>query len=336
MSHKDWARPAAQQTYTKPSYPPQFDTIIVGAGPAGMTATVYAARRKMTVLLICGHEIGGQMRWSSDIENYSSIKKITGPELTDRFYHHIKSLELDSAHFDVWIREKEVVTKIEKQGESFHVSTSSGETFLSKTLILTAGKVPRTLNIPGEEIARQGNGLSFCATCDAPLYKDKKMAIVGGGNSAMDVALQLEKYTNDITIFTDLDHLIGENVLMEKLAKSPAIHVKYQTKTLEVLLDDHQQVRGLLYTENGGSPQEFSCTGIFEEIGNIPATTFLDGFLTLNEKGEIPVNRQMRTEKAGVFAAGDVTDEIHKQVIVASGQGAIAALEAHEFILNSR
>jgi alkyl hydroperoxide reductase subunit F len=220
---------------------------------------------------------------------------------------------------------------------TFSVTTSRGQKFTSKTLVITAGKTPRTLGIPGEKTAMQGNGLSFCATCDAPIYTGKKMAIIGGGNSSMDVALQLETLTDDITIFTDLPTLIGEGVLMEKVQKSSTISVKYSTQAREILLDEHNHVRGIRYTENGGKEKKFACEGIFEEIGHIPATEFLRNFegLTLNEKEEIVTDRRCRTSLPGVFAAGDVTDQAHKQIIVAAGEGAVAALEAHEFLLNS-
>ena len=340
MSHKDWTRHSVKlhKQFKEPSYPGVFDCIVIGAGPAGMTAAIYGGRRKMKILIICGHNIGGQMTWSSDIENYTGIKKITGPALTDRFYHHVRKLEKDTKNFDVWMRRDENVAEVKKNKDgTFSVTTDTDQPFTSKTIVITAGKTPRTLGIPGEEIAMQGNGLSFCATCDAPLYTGKKMGIIGGGNSAMDVALQLETLTDDITIFTDLPKLMGEGVLMDKVKNSPAISIKYNTQTKEILLDADNQVRGIRYTENGGEEQEFECEGIFEEIGHIPATKFLKDFegLKLNEREEIITDRKCRTSLPAVFAAGDVTDQSHKQVIVAAGEGAIAALEAHEFLLNS-
>ncbi|MBI5414839.1 FAD-dependent oxidoreductase [Candidatus Peregrinibacteria bacterium] len=336
MRSKDWTRQSIRVRHKKSRYPNIFDCIILGAGPAGMTATIYGARRKMSILLICGPKVGGQMKWSSDIENYPGVKKITGPALTDRFFDHVQKISEDPKHFDVWVRTKESARKIGKKKNIFEIHTDQKNVFRSKTILLTMGKIPRTLGIPGEEIAMKGNGLSFCATCDAPLYKDCKMAILGGGNSAMDVALQLEKYTDDITIFTDLDDLMGENVLMEKIKKSKFISVKYSIAVKEILLDKKKHVRGIRYTENGGKIQEFSCTGIFEEIGNIPATSFLEDFVKRNTHGEILTDARCRTNIPGVFAAGDATTELHKQIIVAAGQGAIAALEAHEYILNSQ
>jgi alkyl hydroperoxide reductase subunit F len=315
----------------KSQYPQVFDTIIIGGGPAGMTAAVYAARRKMKALLICG-TVGGQMRWSSDIENYTGIAQATGPEMTKIFMDHIRKVDEDDAHYDLWVREDEKVEKIEKNNEIFTVTTGKGNIFQAYTLTITTGKVPRTLEIPGEKIAMQGNGLSFCATCDAPLYKNKKMAVIGGGNSAMDVAIQLSKFTPDVTIFTNLNHLIGETCLMEKIKNHPGIHVEYGTNTTEILLNAENKVSGIEYKQNG-EEKIFECEGIFEEIGQIPATYFLDGIVDLNDNNEIITNVRKQTSTPGIFAGGDCTDQPHKQVIVAAGEGAIAVLEAHEYLL---
>ncbi len=331
MVHKDWAR-CGDCDDSIENYPDVFDTIIIGAGPAGMTAAVYAARRKMKILLICG-KVGGQMQWSSDIQNYTGVAQATGPELTKLFFDHVKKVDDDNDHFDLWLREKETVENISSKKDVFFVQTNTKQKFRSRTIVVTTGKIPRLLHIPGEDIAMKGNGLSFCATCDAPLYKDKKMVVIGGGNSAMDVALQLSKFTDDITIMTDLDHLIGEAVLMEKVEQHPAISVKFEVKTNEILLDKKVQVRGVLISEGGGKPHEFKCEGIFEEVGQVPATDFLKGVVKLNDRNEIVVNRRCQTNVPGIFAGGDCTDQAHKQVIVAAGEGAIAALEAHEYLL---
>ena len=161
------------------------------------------------------------------------------------------------------------------------------------------------------------------------------MVIIGGGNSAMDVALQLEKFTNDITIMTNLDHLIGEISLMEKVNSSPNINIKYDIDLKEILLNKEQKVRGVRFSEGTGKVQDLVCEGIFEEVGHIPATKFLNDFVTLNQAGEIVTDRLMKTSLAGFFAAGDCNDGYHKQVIVAAGEGAVAALQAHEYLLQN-
>jgi len=329
---KDWQRASADSHKDNPKYPLVFDAIIIGAGPAGMTAAIYAARRKMKILMICG-EVGGQMNWCSDISNWTGVAQSTGPGLRDQFFKHVQEVDEDNEHFDLWLREKEKVTGITKVESEFFVATEHDQVFRAKTIICTAGKKPRVLNIPGEDIAMKGNGLSFSATQDAPLYKDKKMVVVGGGNSAMDVTLQLDKFTDDITIMTNLDHLIGEAAMMEKIEASKNITVKYEVSLKEILLDKNHKVRGVRLSEGKGEVYDFECEGIFEEVGQTPATNFLDGIVDLNEQREIITDRVMNTSTQGFFAAGDCNDGYHKQVIVAAGEGAIAALQAHEYLL---
>lgn len=339
-------------------YPEIFDTIIVGAGPAGMTAAIYAARRKLKTLMICG-TIGGQMKWASDIQNWTGVAQATGPELTNQFYAHIKRIDDDDKAFDLWVREDEKVTGIKKieaknichpelvsgsiqmtdsgqAGMTFHtfeVQTDAGESFMTKTVVICSGKMPRTLGIPGEKIAMKGNGLSFSATSDAPLYQGKKMVVIGGGNSAMDVALQLAKFTDDVTIMTNLDHLIGEDCLMDRVKENPNIEIKYSIGVEEILLSEANKVRGLRLTENGGDVYEFACEGVFEEIGQTPATDFARGIVDLNAADEIIKDKDGKTSVAGIFAAGDCSDQQHKQTIVAAGEAAVAALEAHKYVI---
>ncbi len=329
---KDWNRTGSCTLDIERTYPEVFDMIIVGAGPAGMTAAIYGARRKMKILLVCGN-VGGQMNYCNDIENWTGVAQSTGPALRDQFFSHVKHVDKDNAHFDLWVREKEKVTDITKKEDIFTVNTEAGKSFLAKTIVCTAGKKPRVLGIPGEDIAMNGNGLSFAATSDAPLYKDKKMVIIGGGNSAMDVALQLENFTDDITITTNLDHLIGESCLMEKVKKSPHIDIKYEVQTKEILLDKKDKVRGVTITEGDSDEFDLECEGIFEEIGQIPATQFCKDLVKLNERKEIMTDRLCKSSCPGFFAAGDCNDGYHKQVIVAAGEGAVAALQAHEYIL---
>lgn len=331
---KDWNLKSCDVANHSNNYPAQFDGIIIGAGPAGMTAAIYGARRKMKLLLICG-KVGGQMNYCSDIENWTGVAQSTGPALRDQFFAHVKQVDKDNHHFDLWVREQEMVESIAKENGLFIIKTNTGQTFKTRSVICTSGKKPRTLGVPGEEIAMQGNGLSFAATSDAPLYQDKKMVIIGGGNSAMDVALQMDRYSDDVTIMTNLDHLIGETYLMEKIHKSKHISVKYKVNTKAILLDKNNKVRGVTISENGSTDHDFSCEGIFEEIGQIPATGFCRKIVNHNDQGEIITNRLLHTSCPGFFAAGDCNDGYHKQVIVAAGEGAIAALQAHEYCLKT-
>ncbi len=332
MKERDWS--CINCETDENTYPEVFDTIIIGAGPAGMTAAIYAARRKMKILLICG-KVGGQMMWSSDIENWTGVAQATGPELTKQFFDHVRTVDNDNAHFDLWVRENERATCVDGTFETgFQIKTDTNQTFSAKTIICTTGKIPRTLEVPGEKIAMQGNGLSFCATCDAPLYKDKKMVVIGGGNSAMDVALQLDKFTDDITLLVYDDELIGEVCMREKIEKSPHIQVITNADTKEVLLDANDKVRAVSYKKDSAM-HELLCEGIFEEIGQKPATKFLEKVVKLNEGREIITSSRCETQTKGIFAGGDCSNQVHKQVVVAAAEGAICALEAHELLLRS-
>jgi alkyl hydroperoxide reductase subunit F len=292
----------------------------------------------MKTLMVCG-TIGGQMKWASDIQNWTGVAQATGPELTNQFYAHIKRIDHDDKAFDLWVREEEKVTAIKKnslQDKDYHVfeiATDSGQSFKTKTVVICSGKMPRTLGIPGEKTAMKGNGLSFSATSDAPLYRDKKMAVIGGGNSAMDVALQLAKYTDDITIMTNLDHLIGEACMMDRVEENPNISIKYSVGVEEVVLNKNNKVSGLRMTEGSEESYVFECDGIFEEIGQTPATGFVKEFLELNKGNEIIKDKDCKTSMDGIFAAGDCTDQQHKQTIIAAGEAAVAALEAHKYII---
>ena len=330
---KDWNRDGICSVGHEPRYPQIFDLIIIGAGPAGMTAAVYAARRKMKILFICG-DIGGQMNYANDISNWTGVAQSTGPGLRDQFFSHVKKVDDDNAHFDLWVREKEKVSGVSKVGDEFFVATEGKHVFKSKTVLCTTGKKPRTLGIPGEDIAMKGNGLSFAATQDAPLYKDKEMVVIGGGNSAMDVTVQLMGFAKHITLMTNIDKLMGEGCLMEKIKQSEKVTIKYNVNVEEVLLNADSKVRGVRLTEAGGEAVEHECEGIFEEIGQTPATKFLEGVVDLNDRGEIITNRVMNTNVPGLFAAGDCNDGYHKQVIVAAGEGAVGALQAYEYLLN--
>jgi len=329
---KDWNQDGVCSVGYEPRYPKVFDLIIIGAGPAGMTAAVYAARRKMKILFICGN-VGGQMNYANDISNWTGVAQSTGPGLRDQFFAHVKKVDDDNSHFDLWVRENEKVSGVTKVEDEFFVATEGEHVFKAKTVLCTTGKKPRVLGIPGEDIAMKGNGLSFAATQDAPLYKDKEMVVIGGGNSAMDVTVQLMGFAKKITLMTNLDHLIGEACLMEKVKASDKVDIKYEVNIEEVLLNENSKVCGVRLTEGDGEAYQHNCEGIFEEIGQTPATKFLEGFVDLNERQEIITNRVMNTSVPGFFAAGDCNDGYHKQVIVAAGEGAIGALQAYEYLL---
>jgi len=300
-----------------------YDLIIVGAGPAGITAAIYAARKKMKTLVIAEF-IGGQAAWSSAISNYPGYQFITGPELAQKFEDHIKS-------FDIEVLTGTSVTSIEKKGVEFEVIADSKH-FMSKTLIFTAGRMPRLLGIPGEERLKH-KGVSYCATCDAPFYKNKNVAVIGGGNSALDAVLQLTKIANKIYLLNAEDSLTADPVMVEKAKISEKVEILYSTQAKEILGKDF--VQKLIVVSNGND-RSLDVEGIFVEIGAEPVKLHIkSGKLEIarNERGEVLINNRCETNIPGLFAAGDVTDTPERQIIVAAGYGAVAALSAFRYFV---
>lgn len=298
-----------------------YDVIVAGAGPAGITASVYAARKRMD-LLVLTEDIGGQTVWSGDIENYTGYQFISGVELAGKFEEHIKQ-------YGIEVREKEPVTAIKREGELLRTFTAAGQ-YLSKTLVVASGKRSRQLNVPGEKEFRN-RGLAYCATCDAPLFTDKDVAVVGGGNSALEAGLQLVKIARKIYVINIAPDLTGDDIMREKLLADDKVTVMNGTKVSAVSGGKFVESISI---ENEDGRRDLEVQGVFVEIGLIPNTGFKSD-LELNERGEIKVNNCTETNIKGVFAAGDVTEVPEKQIIIAAGEGAKAALRAFNYVVRS-
>ena len=295
-----------------------YDVIIIGAGPAGITASVYAARKKMDLLVLTG-DIGGQAAWSGDIENYTGYQFVTGTELTSKFEEHMNK-------YGIAVKEGEEVTGIGKDGNVRVVSTGKSE-YRSKTVIVASGKRSKELNVRGETEFRN-KGITYCATCDGPLFAGKEVAIIGGGNSALDAALQLVKIARKVFIINNVPELGGDAIVRDKVMASDKVTVINNAQVSEV--------RGGSFVEKItvdqlGKEREIPVQGVFVEIGLIPNSSFAE-LLERNERGEIMVDSYNRTNIPGIFAAGDVTDVPEKQIIIAAGEGAKAALGAFSYI----
>ena len=298
------------------------DLIIIGAGPAGITAAVYAARKKMSLLLLTG-DIGGQTIWSSDVENYTGYQFITGPELAQKFGEHMHG-------YGIEVKEGEEVTGLKKKGESFLVKTKEGE-YEAKTVIIASGKRSRELGVPGEKEFKN-RGLTYCATCDGPLFSKKDVAIIGGGNSALDAALQLVRIANKIYLINITPTLGGDAIMREKVTADGKVEVYNNSQVTAVLGD--KLVNGIsIKTKN--AKKELAVQGIFVEIGLIPNSGFAR-IIKKNNQGEIKVNSYNETNIPGVFAAGDVTDVPEKQIIIAAGEGSKAALSVFKYLSKKR
>jgi len=299
-----------------------YDLIILGAGPAGMTAGVYAARKQLDTLVITS-DIGGQATWSDGIENYLGYVYITGAELVKKFEEHLTK-------FDIKIEFTRVVRLVHDNG-LFTVHTEDTREFTARSVIVATGKSPRMLDVPGEK-EFVGRGVTYCATCDGPLFSGQHVAVVGGGNSGLEAALQLMKICPKVYLLELEDKLRGDEIVQNKI--KGAQNVEILTRTTVTSIYGEQFVKGI-FTRNldTGETGQLDVTGVFVEIGLRPNTGFIKDLLTLNRWGEIPVDCASRTAIPGLYAAGDVTDVPEKQIIVAAGDGAKAALGAYSYLV---
>jgi alkyl hydroperoxide reductase subunit F len=300
-----------------------FDCVIIGAGPAGITAAVYAARKRMSFMLI-SQDVGGQTALSGDVENYTGYQFITGPELVAKFEEHLKQ-------FHVPFRQDEAVLRVEQRASGgFNVVTAK-EAFETRAVIVASGRRPRLLDAEGESTFRN-KGVSYCATCDGPLFSDKDVAVIGGGNSALDAALQMMQIARRVYVIHIEPSLGGDPIMREKLMASPRVEVIGAARTRQILGDVF--VTGLRY-EQAGATKTLAVQGVFIEIGSTPNADLID-FVAKNEAGEIKIDHANRTDVAGIFAAGDVTDVPEKQIIVAAGEGAKTVLSVFRYLSQLR
>ncbi|OGC18773.1 hypothetical protein A2310_02675 [candidate division WOR-1 bacterium RIFOXYB2_FULL_37_13] len=295
------------------------DILIIGAGPAGITSAVYAARKGLSICIV-SKDIGGQAAWSSNIENYTGYQFITGPDLVQKFRNHLEQYKFD-------ILEGVEVVKVEKKEKDFKALLSTGEIIEAKTIIVASGKKPKTLNVPGEK-EFTGKGIAYCATCDAPVFSGKTTAVAGGGNSALDAALQLAKISPKVYLINIADKLTGDTVMAEKIKQFSNVEILNDAKITEVFGDKF--LKGLKVVV-AGKERVLEVEGIFVEIGLVPNSNFID-YVDKNEIGEININCGSETSCPGIFAAGDVTSIPDKQIIIAAGEGSKAALAAYRYL----
>lgn len=299
-----------------------YDLIIIGAGPAGITAAVYAARKSMNFLVI-SKDIGGQAAWSGDIENYTGYQFITGPELAEKFEEHMRK-------YDIELKENESAVGLKKEGDIITVTTDKNR-YEARTVIIASGKRTRELNVPGEKEFKN-RGLTYCATCDAPLFSGRDVAVIGGGNSALDAALQLMKIAKHIYLINIAPALTGDAVMCEKVQESEIVTVLNNSQVSAIT--GEKMVSGIKVKKQGN--EEFlAVAGVFVEIGLIPNSEFIKE-VEKNRLGEIKVNASNETNIPGIFAAGDITDVPEKQIIIAAGEGSKATLSAFKYLSEHR
>lgn len=296
-----------------------YDVIIIGTGPAGLSSALYAARYKLKALVIGAHA-GGAMSEAWKIENYPGFKSIAGMDLAQKIQEQLKPLGVE-------IINNEVV-KIEKQ-KKFKVITRSDKKFESRSLILALGTQRRKLNVPGEA-EFHNKGVAYCATCDAPLFKNKTVAVIGGGDSAIKSAVLLAKYTNDVYLLVRGKELSGEPTNVEDVKKNKKIKIIYEVGVSEIKGDN----RVTSVVLNNG--REIKLDGVFIEIGTTPASVLIkDLGIDLDERGYIKVDANQKTNIKLVYAAGDITNAFGnlKQVLTSAAQGAVAATSAYKDLI---
>ena len=305
-----------------------YDLIIIGAGPAGMTAGVYAARKKLKTLIL-SQDIGGQAAWSSDVENYLGFTMITGADLVEKFENHVEQFK------DVL--ELRLVTKgvseIKKEKTYFSVQIKDGNIEHARAVIIAGGKIPRPLGVAGEK-EFLNRGVTYCAWCDGPLFAGKDVAIVGGGNSALDAALNIERTVKSIVIINVTPELTGDPVMIDKITASPHVRVINNSEVLSINGDKF--VSSItVQNHKEKTPSNIDVAGVFIEVGSLPATSYLKSLVKLNKASEIIIDKYNMTSREGIFAAGDITDIPEKQIITAAGEGAKAAICAAQYIARS-
>lgn len=302
-----------------------FDLIIIGGSAAGTAAGVYAARRGLNFKIIT-KEFGGEVATSGIIENWPGIVSTDGIVLADQFKAHLTAN-------NVTPEEGVSVSSIIKQTDGlFLVSADENKTYTAKAVIVATGVHPKELGVPGEKEFRN-KGVTYCTTCDGPLFTDKMTTVVGGGNSALESALMLADIASQVYIINKNAQFKGEQILIDKVSAKKNVQIIYSAKTMEI--KGEQLVSGIVYTDLNGATQELKTDGVFIHIGMIPNSEIVPKEVVKDKFGQIIVDEHCATNIPGLFSAGDVTNVPFKQIVISAGQGCIAALSAVEYINRS-
>ena len=298
-----------------------YELIIIGGGPAGMTAAVYAARKRIDALLL-SKDIGGQVLWTAGVENYMGYQYIEGFELMAKFEEQVKQFPLEQ-------KIGQEVVYLSRRDRGFEVRTANGESYQAKAVIIATGKRPRQLNVPGEEQLR-GTGVTYCAICDGPLFAGQKVAVIGGGNSALEAADDMVKIAEHVYLVSPTP-FTGDQILIDKIKDASNLTVLLEHEV--VAIEGESRVEAVAIRDlKSGDEKRLEVGGVFIEIGLIPSSDSSKGITRLNELGEIEINCATETGVPGLFAAGDVTNAPEKQILVAAAEGAKAALQAHKYL----
>lgn len=307
-----------------PALPVQ-DMLVVGGGPAGAAAAIYAARKGLKVTMVADR-IGGQVKDTMGIENFISVSKTTGPELSGNLLAHLRD-------YPITIREPFLVEKIEK-GDLKKVHLTSGEVIETKTVIIASGAKWRELGVPGER-ENIGNGVAYCPHCDGPFFKGKDVAVIGGGNSGIEAALDLAGIVKSVTVFEFMPDLKADSILVNQAEKRDNITIIRNAAT-EQIVADGGKVTAIEYKDRATDAiHRTDLAGVFVQIGLVPNSTFAKDLVETTKFGEIAINERCETSEPGIFACGDVTTVPYKQIVIAMGEGSKAALSAFDYMIRN-
>jgi alkyl hydroperoxide reductase subunit F len=320
---------ASNRDAEKMSAKPAFDVLVIGGGPAGAAAAIYAARKGIRTA-IAAERFGGQVLDTMSIENFISVKETEGPKLVRALEEHVREYEVDIMNLQ---RATALIPAV-GEGGLHEVKFDSGASLKAKTVILSTGARWREMGVPGEQ-EYKAKGVCFCPHCDGPLFKGKRVAVIGGGNSGVEAAIDLAGLVAHVTLLEFADTLRADAVLQKKLYSLPNVTVIKSAQTTEVK-GDGQKVNGLVYKDRVTEElHTVALEGIFVQIGLLPNSDWLKGTLELSRFGEIIVDAKGATNVPGVFAAGDVTTVPYKQIVIAVGEGAKASLSAFDHLIRS-
>ena len=299
-----------------------YDVAVLGSGPAGMTSAIYSVRKNLKTIMIA-YDRGGQVGTTYEIGNYPGLEMITGPDLVDMFSKHVQDYDIETL-----LGEK--ITNIRIDAKCKKIFTESGQVVCAKTVIVATGAFKRTLNIPGEK-ELSGKGVVYCSTCDGPLFKGMNIAVIGGGNSALEAAIEMDGIAKHVSLISK-SGWSGDEILQDKVNSAKNITIYKNHEPIEI--HGSEQVTGLtIKNKEIDTVEILKLDGVFIEIGLYPNSDFILDLVETNERGQIKVDRNGDTGVRGIFAAGDVTDGKENQIIVAAGEGATAALSAFNYLV---
>ncbi|MBS8265873.1 thioredoxin-disulfide reductase [Mesobacillus boroniphilus] len=299
-----------------------YDVIIIGAGPAGMTAAVYTSRANLSTLMLERGVPGGQMANTEEVENYPGFDHILGPELSTKMFDHAKKFGAEYAYGDV----KEVI-----DGKEYKIIKAGNKEYKARSIIVSAGAEYKKLGVPGEQ-ELGGRGVSYCAVCDGAFFKGKELVVVGGGDSAVEEGVYLTRFASKVTIVHRRDELRAQKILQDRAFANDKIDFIWNHTVKQINDKDGKVGSVTLVSTQDGEEREFAADGVFIYIGMVPLTKPFEGLGITNSNGYIETNEQMETKVPGIFAAGDIREKTLRQIVTATGDGSIAAQNAQHYV----